>query len=310
MPGKIHSYQLSLHGTTCSSALWRANFKLSHSTFTLSKEDLFNRFLARKQERNSIRYLPRTDAGSGFTHLLQCTWSGQTLPSQAVLVGVWQWWRTKLKEVSAYTALHKQRDSMLFPHGSYFTGKKRRLTSSSNSSTRHCKDRKAFQEIFFIIIVLPGTPSWLGQEKDIPPHPSRWHTGPGGQLSFAYLPGRSPLASLQSWPASPSCWQSLGSHLARRVRASVSPCRCRPPRPSCSLLQLPPVPPQAPRGLVLPPGPSTSPSCCRPKCKSTWPKRWEQWLRAARRSSPEHAALPRHCSPWSKGSFMIQLLNQ
>ena len=85
---------------------------------------------------------------------------------------------------------------------------------------RHCFRR------FLINIVLQSTESQLGQEKDIPPHPSRWHTGPGGQLSFASLPGTPPLASPQSWPASPSCWRWLGSHLARRrVRASVSPCR-------------------------------------------------------------------------------------
>lgn len=84
---------------------------------------------------------------------------------------------------------------------------------------RHCFRR------FLINIVLQSTECWLGQEKDIPPRPSRWHTGPGVQLSSASLPGRPPLASPLSWPASPSCWRWLGSHLARRrVRASVRPC--------------------------------------------------------------------------------------
>lgn len=106
--------------------------------------------------------------------------------------------------------------SHAFCHGSPSLGK--RWTSLSNSSPRRCKARKAILN---------------KQEKDIPLHPSRWHTGPGGPPSSASPPEKSPLASRWSWPASPSCWRSPGPHLPQTESEHQSaPCWQLPHRVS------------------------------------------------------------------------------
>lgn len=103
---------------------------------------------------------------------------------------------------------------MLFAKEAPSQGK--RWTSFSNSSTRHCKARKAILN---------------KHKKDIPLHLSRWHTGPGGLPSSASPPARSPSASRRSWPASPSCWWSPGPHLPKTEHQSAP--QQRGPAGSC-----------------------------------------------------------------------------
>lgn len=123
-------------------------------------------------------------------------------------------------------ALHKLGAFMLFSMEVILSWRRKIVKFPQFSPLDTAKLERCCFRRFLINIVLQSTESRLGQEKDIPPRPSHWHTGPGGQLSFASPLGRPPSASPQSWPASPSCWRWLGSRLARRrVRASVSPCR-------------------------------------------------------------------------------------
>lgn len=103
-------FNFALQWRTCSSALWRVNVKFSHSTHTLSKEDLFHGFLTRKQDITSIHKLLCTATGRWFTPLLQYTWTGQTLLSQTYVGNG----RERYLKEHLLMALHKLGASMLF----------------------------------------------------------------------------------------------------------------------------------------------------------------------------------------------------
>lgn len=150
---------------------------------TLSVKDSFSRFLLGKQERNSAR------AAEGWGHpLLSCHTLGLGKASQACPGGDKQ-------PPRGICSLHSTNQEL---HPWQLFHSEIRLQSFPSSPHQTLQSWEG--------AVVPEPEPWAGQEKDIPPRQSRWHTGPAGQPSSASPPGTPPWASPLSWPASPSCW--------------------------------------------------------------------------------------------------------
>lgn len=161
-----------------------------------------------------------------------------------------------------------------FSHGSYFTGKKRRLTSSSNSSTRHCKDRKAFQKISY--------------NHRPPRHSILTGSGKGyssSSVTLAYWARRAAFLCLSSWEISFGFTTILACFSIMLAIAWIS--SGKKSQSISQSLQM-----QATKTQLLPPA--------APACASAGPQRPRPTTRA------KHVALlnakPPGQSHWSSGS--------